>query len=218
MIFTPRSASAGCCAVRLPSSQPPVCTGNQPFGLAFRSASDFHRLPTFRRCLPTQPPTDIGCQIQWPAFRSISNLRWRPTLRPSLPVNPRLAPPTDPPAPPFDRPATCAACRSSGHAFRPASSFRLRRTFRLDLPANLQLSPSINPPALPSKPTSDSHRLLHPPALPSDQPPAFAFDQSSSAAFEPNLRLSSAVASSGDAFRSISSFRLRSIFQPSLQT
>jgi hypothetical protein len=40
--------------------------------------------------------------------------------------------------------------------------------FRLDLPANLRLSPSINLPALPSNLTSDSHRLLHPPAQPSD--------------------------------------------------
>jgi len=104
----------GCCVFRLPSGQPPVCTGDQPFGLAVRSISDFHRRSTFWRCLPTQPPTLIGCQILWPAFRSISSLRLRPIFQPSLPVNPRLASPINLPAPPLHRPATRAACRSSG--------------------------------------------------------------------------------------------------------
>jgi hypothetical protein len=166
----------GCCAVRLPLCQPAACAADYPFGLAFRPASDLRRLPTFRRRLPTQPPTLIGVRSNGPfqpirglrrrpifrfALRSISGLRLRPTLRPSLPDDLRLAPPINPPAPPLDRPATCAACRSFGHAFRRTSSLRLRSIFRLDLPANLQLAPSFDLPALPLNLTSDSHRSLH---------------------------------------------------------
>ncbi len=143
--------------------------------------ADLRRLPTFRRRLPTQPPTLIGVRSNGPfqpirglrrrpifrfALRSISGLRLRPTLRPSLPDDLRLAPPIDPPAPPLDRPATCAACRSFGHALRRTSSLRLRSIFRLDLPADLQLAPSFDLPALPLNLTSDSHRSLHPTAPP----------------------------------------------------
>jgi hypothetical protein len=108
----------GCCAFRLPRGHPATCAANQPFGLAFRLTADLRRLPILRRRLPTQPPTEYRHQIQRPAIRLISGLRLRPTLRPNLPANPRLAPPTDFPAPPFDRRATVAACRPSGHAFR----------------------------------------------------------------------------------------------------
>jgi len=123
----------GRCVFRLPFGQPPVCTGDLPFGLAFRSISDFHRRSIFRRCLPTQPPTLIGCQILragpsvdlqlspstsllGPTFRSTFDLRLRSTFRLRLCIDLRLAPPADPPA-----------C----------------------LPANLQLSLSTNLPAPP---------------------------------------------------------------------
>jgi hypothetical protein len=43
----------GCCAFRLPLGQPATRAAVRPFGLAFRSASDLRRLPTFRRRLPT---------------------------------------------------------------------------------------------------------------------------------------------------------------------
>jgi len=156
----------GCCVFRLPFGQPPVCTGDLPFGLAFQSTSDFRRRSIFRRCLPTQPPTLIGCQILR-AGPSV-DLQLAPStshIGPNLPVNLRLASPINLPAPPLHRPATRAACRSSG--------------------------------------------------LPSDQSPACAFDQSSGSTFrltyltcvswltfrfrlsKPNLRISSAVASSG---------------------
>jgi len=224
----------GCCVFRLPFGQPPVCTGDLPFGLAFQSTSDFRRRSIFRRCLPTQPPTLIGCQILR-AGPSV-DLQLAPStshIGPNLPVNLRLASPINLPAPPLHRPATRAACRSSGlpsdqspacafdqssgstfrltyltcvswltfrfrlpnltseshrllHpraafepirdlrrvpilqlAFVPISGFRLRSTLRLYLPASLRLAPAANLSASPSDSTSDSHRLLNPPALPS---------------------------------------------------
>ena len=127
----------------------PTCVGCQPSGVAFQ--------PNLRLSSASDPR---------PAFLPISGLRLRPTLRPNLPDDLRLAPPIDPPAPPFDRPATCAACRSFGHALRRTSSLRLRSIFRLDLPADLQLAPSFDLPALPLNLTSDSHRSLHPTAPP----------------------------------------------------
>jgi len=69
------------------------------------------------------------------------------------------------------------------------------------LPRNLQLAPSIPLPARPSS-----------------QPPACAFDQPFGPAFKPNLRLSSVAVSVCSAFRSLSSLRLRSIFQSNLPT
>jgi len=127
----------------------PVCTGDLPFSLAFRSACDLRRLPIFRLCLPTQPPTLIGCQILWPAFQSISSLRFQPIFQPSFPANLQLASPADFPAPPSNRPATVATCRSSGlpsdsppacafgkssgSAFPLTSSLRLLPTFQLCL-------------------------------------------------------------------------------------
>jgi hypothetical protein len=178
----------GCCAVRLPLGQPAACAADYPFGLAFRSTAGSHRLPNCVGCqlAPTADfrrlPTCVGCQPSGvafqlnlrlssasdprPAFLSTSGLRLRPTLRPNLPDDLQLAPPIDPPAPPLDRPATCAACRSFGHALRRTSSLRLRSIFRLDLPADLQLAPSFDLPALPLNLTSDSHRSLHPTAPP----------------------------------------------------
>jgi len=224
----------GCCVFRLPTGQPPVCTGDLPFGLAFGLTSDFHRRSIFRRCLPTQLPTLIGCQILWaspsvdlqlapstnlrgPTFRSTFDLRLRSTFRLRLCIDLRLAPPADPPAclptnlqlaPSIDLPAqpfrstylTCVSwstfrfrlrnLTSESHrllhpqaafepicdlrrlpvlqlAFAPISGLRLRSTLRLYFPASLQLAPAANLPASPSDPTSDSHRLLNPPALPS---------------------------------------------------
>jgi hypothetical protein len=102
-----------CCVFRLLSSQPPVCTVDQPSSLAFQFTSDFHRRSIFWRCLPTQLPTLIGCQILRSTFRSVSSLRLQPLFQLSLPVNLRLASPINLPVPPSHRPATCAACRSS---------------------------------------------------------------------------------------------------------
>jgi len=156
----------GCCVFRLPSGQPPVCTGDLPFGLAFRLTSNFRRRSTFRRCLPTQPPTHIGCQI----------------LRAGPSVDLRLAP------------STCL----SGPTFRSTFDLRLRSTFRLRLCIGLRLAPPANPPAcLPtdlelapsiSLPAPPLHRLATYAAcrssgLPSDRPPACAFDQSSGSTF-----------------------------------
>ena len=191
----------GCCVFWLPSDQPPVCTGDQPFGLAFRLTSDFHRRSFFRRCLPTQPPTLIGCQILRPAFLSISSFRFRPTLRPNLPVSLQLSPSTNLPAQPSGQPSTCVFDQPSGSAFastcdsrrlpilRPAfrltSSLRLRSIVRLNLPVNLSTCVSWS---------------------------TFQF------CLKPNLRLSSAAASSGAAVRFTFDSRLRSTFRPCLRT
>jgi len=106
--------------------------------------ADSHRLPTFRRCLPTQPPTLIG-------VRSTA----------SLPVALRLAPPNNPPAQPSGQPATRAADRPSGSAFRPTCDRRRLPILRPCLPMDLQLSPSTHLPARPSS---------QPPAFAFDQP------------------------------------------------
>jgi len=153
----------GCCVFRLLSSQPPVCTGDQPSSLAFQLTSDFHRRSIFLRCLPTQLPTLIGCQILRSAFRSISGLRLQLIFRLNLPVNLRLASPINLPVPPSHRPATCAACRSSGRLSdcSPACAFdqssaklssqsfdsRLRSTFQFRLCIDLRLAPLADPPA-----------------------------------------------------------------------
>jgi len=150
-----------CCVFRLLSSQPPVCTVDQPSSLAFQLTSDFHRRSIFWRCLPTQLPTLIGCQILRSAFRSVSSLRLRPLFQLNLPVNLRLASPINLSVPPLHRPATCAACRSSDRLSdcSPACAFdqssaklsgrsfdsRLRSTFQLRLRIDLRLAPPADP-------------------------------------------------------------------------
>jgi hypothetical protein len=101
---------------RLPT-QPPTEYRRQIQRPAIRSVCDLRHRPIFRLALRSTSNLRWRPTIRQP-FRFIANLRWRPTLRPNHPANPRLAPPTDLPAPPFDRPATVAACRSTGHAFR----------------------------------------------------------------------------------------------------
>ena len=136
----------GCCAVRLPLGQPADCAADYPFGLAFRSASDSHRLPAFRRCLPTQPPTLIGVRstASLPVALRLAppnNPPAQPSGQPAtyaadrpsgsaLVTGLRLAPPADPSAMPSDEPPACAFDPSSSSTFQPASSFRLRPTFR----------------------------------------------------------------------------------------
>jgi len=165
----------------LPSSQPPICTGDQPFSLAFQStlrlaSAIFLRLclPTHYRPLPTvrsfdlpsdQPPTCVGDQPSGPPFS-----------QPSTRVSGQLSGPT------FA--STCDLRRLPifRSAFRPISSLRLRVIFRLNLPADFRLAPSFNLPVPPSNLTSDSHRPLIPSALPSSQPAACAANQPSSPA------------------------------------
>ena len=136
------------------------------------------------------PPTFIGDRSSGCAVDPTSDLRriLHPSAVPA--INLRLS----------------SAVSPSGSAFRSTFDFRRRSTFRpclrtqpptcigcralrLSLPIDLRLSPPINPPALPSNSTSDLHRLLRPPAQPSDRPATFAADQPSGPAFELNNRL-----------------------------
>jgi hypothetical protein len=141
----------------LPSSEPPICTGDQLFSLAFRSCLRLAPLADLRLCLPTQRPTLIGCQILQLALQLISSSR----LQPALPLN-LLADPSTcvsvsalrtafrfnlrlaSPAVPLARLTTCLKARAP------------RLIVRLRFPAGLQLAPSTDPPALPSNLTSDS--------------------------------------------------------------
>jgi len=150
----------------LPSSQPPICTGDQLSSLAFQSTTDLRRrsfsgsafqlndrpLPTVRSFdLPSAcPPTCVGDQP--------SGL---PSSRPSTCVAGQLSGPT------FA--STCDLRRLPilWSAFRLVSGLRLQSVFRLNLPADFQLAPSFNLPVPPSNLTSDSHRPLIPSALPS---------------------------------------------------
>jgi len=165
----------------LPSGQSPICTGDQPFSLAFRSTTDLRRrsfsgsafqlnyrpLPTVRLFdLPSdQPPTCVGDQSVRPAFQPTFDSRLQPTFQLNLRIDLRLAPLADP-----------LACLPINLQLAPST----------DLPANLladfQLAPSFNLPVPPSNLTSDSHRPLIPSALPSSQPAARAADQPSSPA------------------------------------
>jgi len=160
--FQSAAASSGYCPADLrlapainpsasPSNRPPTCVGVPSSALPSNS-----------------PPTLIGCPILRPALRSISSLRLRPTFRPSPPVNLRLSSTGQPSGSAFQ--STCGLRRlpTFRPAFRLSSSLRLRPIFRLNPPANLfDLRLLAIRPVLPSYPTSDSPRLLHPPALPS---------------------------------------------------
>jgi len=149
------------------------CPVNFRLAPAFYLSASPSRQPSTRvssqpssAAFPTRPPILIDCQILQPAFQSISSLRLQPIFRPSLPANLQLAP--------FDS--------------------RLQPTFQLRLPIDLRPSSPADPPAcLPTSfqlaPSAD---LL---AQPSRSRPACAFRQRSSSAFKPNLRLSSAAAS-----------------------
>jgi len=165
----------------LPSSQSPICTGDQPFSLAFQSTLRLASAIFLRLCLPTQLPTLADRQTLRLAFRSTSNVRWRSifrpafqpafdlrlrlTFRPSLCIDPRLAPLADP-----------TACLPTNLQLAPSTDLPAH------LPVDFQLAPSFNLPVPPSNPTSDSHRPLIPSALPSSQPAACAADQPSSPA------------------------------------
>jgi hypothetical protein len=128
-------------------------------------------------------------------------------------MNLQLAPSIHLPARPSSQPPACAFDRRSGPAFKPnlrlssavasagsafvpTNGLRLWSTLRLCLPASHRLSPAANLPASPS-----------------GQPSTCADCQPSGSAHEPNLRLSSVVASSGAAFRPISDLRLRPTFR-----
>jgi len=160
-----------CWVFRLPSGQPPICTGDQPFGLAFRPTSDFHRRSIFRRYLPTQPPTLIVCQIFRPSFRSISGLRLRPTFRQPSSQSQAFA---------FDR--------LSGSTLRSTVDLRLRSTFRFRLCIDLRLAPPADPPT--DYPTDLQLALkINPPAKPSSRPSTCVSDQPSGSALCIDLRL-----------------------------
>jgi len=147
------------------------------------------------------PPTCVVCQPSGVAFQR--NLRLNIGVRSN--------------GQPSCCSAACAAEQPSGPTFRPICDSRRRPTFRLRLSNDLRPSPPADPPAMPSD-GPPACAFDHLPARPSSQPPAFAFDQPSGPAIQPNLRLSSVAASASSAFRSLSSLRLRSIFQPNLPT
>jgi hypothetical protein len=177
----------GCCAVRLPLGQPAACAADYPFGLAFRSTADSHRLPTCVGCqlAPTADfrrlPTCVGCQPSGVAFQL--NLRLSSASDPTAPSNRSTACAADQSSSlPSDRSPACAFDRPSGPAFRTTCGLRRRPTLR----PRLLTGPRLAPPADPS-------------AMPSDEPPACAFDPSSGPTFQPT-----------------SSLRLRSTFRPCL--
>ena len=191
----------GCCVFWLPSDQPPVCTGDQPFGFVFRLTSDFHRRSFFRRCLPTQPPTLIGCCI----------------LRRCRPVHLRLASPINLPALPADptsdsyrllhlrlrlpsnlrlAPSTSLPALPSNSTLDSSTVASLRRC----RPAHLRLAPPINLPALPVDPTSDLSIVVF-----SSSVVRLTLDS--------RLRLTFRLA-----FRSTVHFCFRSIFRPAFQS
>jgi len=221
----------GCCVFWLPFSQPPICTGDQPFSLAFRPAA------TCAACrspaLPSNSTSNSHRLLDSPVGgHSISSLRLRPTVLLNLLADPstrvfvsalslafrprlRLAPPAVPPA--------CLSICFKARALWPIVQLRF--------PADLQLAPSTDPPALLSNLTSDSHRLLHPSASPWCQPSACASGQPSGCAFQPasSLRLPPTFqlclrtclrlappAVPGSAFVPISSLRLQSTFRPTV--
>jgi len=113
----------------------------------------------------------------------------------------------------------------------PSSGLHRRLTFRSRFPIDLRLSSAIFLPALPSNSTSNSHRLSDLSSLafvsissfrlrpilgsPSSRPSTRVSDQpSGSTSNQPATR--AACRFSSPAFRPISSFRLRSIFQLNL--
>jgi len=177
----------GCCAVRLPLGQPAACAADYPFGLAFGSTADSHRLPTCVGCqlAPTADfrrlPTCVGCQPSGVAFQL--NLRLSSASDPTAPSNRSAACAADQSSGlPSDRSPACAFDRPSGPAFRTTCGLRRRSTLRLRLLTGLRLAPHADPSAMPS-----------------DEPPACAFDPSSGSTFQPT-----------------SSLRLRSTFRPCL--
>ena len=84
--------------------------------------------------------------------------------------------------------------RPSGPAFRTTCDLRRRSTLRLRLLTGPRLAPPADPSAMPSD-EPPACAFDHLPARPSSQLPACAFGRPSGPAFEPNLRLSSVVAS-----------------------
>jgi hypothetical protein len=172
-----------------PSSPPPAFAFNRPSGPAFK---------------PNLRLSSVATSAD-SAFRPLSGLRLRSIFQPNRCANHRLAPLVYSPIEPLCQPLACALGRPSGCAFRPASDFRRVPTFQLRFPTGFRLAPTANLSALPANPTSDSHRLLCPPALPSGQSRTCVFDQPSGTraikpstfvwerppdpAFEPNHRL-----------------------------
>jgi hypothetical protein len=125
----------GCCAVRLPLGQPAACAADYPFGLAFGSTADSHRLPTCVGCqlAPTADfrrlPTCVGCQPSGVAFQL--NLRLSSASDPTAPSNRSTAYAANQSSGlPSDQSPACAFDPSSGSTFQPTSSLRLRSTFR----------------------------------------------------------------------------------------
>jgi hypothetical protein len=183
----------GCCAVRLPLGQPAACAADYPFGLAFRSTADSHRLPTCVGCqlaptanLPASPSNSTSDshrrQIQRPLP---TDLRLTPptNLPVCLPINLRLAPSIHLPARPSSRPPACAFVRPSGPAFEP--NLRLSSVVASPAPpcANQRLAPPVNPwlclrASLRPSPGANL------PALPSRWPPTCADCQPSGSALE----------------------------------
>ena len=120
------------CVFRLPSGQPPICTGDQPFSLAFRLTSDLRRR-----------------SISGSAFQL--NLRFSSTVR-SFDL-PSGQPPTcvgdQPSGLPSSQPSTCVSGQPSGPTFASTCDLRRLPILRPGLPTDLQLAPSINLPAHP---------------------------------------------------------------------
>jgi hypothetical protein len=204
------------CVFRLPSGQPPICTGDQPFSLAFRLTSDLRRR-----------------SISGSAFQL--NLRFSSTVR-SFDL-PSGQPPTcvgdQPSGLPSSQPSTCVSGQPSGPTFASTCDLRRLPILRPGLPTDLQLAPSINLPAHPpadfqlapsfnlpvppSNLTSDSHRPLNPFGA--------AFQLTCGlhrrSTFQPCLtdqRSDTGCRISGSASRSISDSRLRPAFPPGLRT
>jgi len=119
----------GRCVFRLPFSQSPVCTFDEPFSLAFQSTYDLRRRPISGSAF--QPNLRLSSTVRSfeQVLQSISSLRLRPIFEPSLPVNPSTCV--------SDRPSSSAfqsACDSRrlpifGPAFQLTSSLRLRPIF-----------------------------------------------------------------------------------------
>jgi len=113
---------------------------------------------------------------------SSSGLHRRPAVQPRLPICPQLAPPADFRLCLPTQPPTLIVRQLLWPALQSISSLRLPPTFLPSLPANLRLASPINLPAPPSnRPATVA--TCRSSSLPSNQPPACAFRQSSSSAF-----------------------------------
>jgi len=191
------------CVFWLPSSQPPICTGDQPFSLAFRPARSSRRLACLQLCLPTQRPdshrlsdSSVGSPDKFPACAF--NLLCRSTFWPIR----RLASPFPPSGPPFGSTCDFRRLLFLQPAFRPASSSRslayrpaplscrspacaFNRPSSPAFEPNLRLSSAAASFGFAFVPTLQLAPPVNLPAVLSSQLPACAVRQPSSSAFEP---------------------------------